>query len=108
MSNASILVVEDEPSIREVVTLYLKRAGYQVTALADGNSALEYMEQTLPDLLVLDLMLPGADGYSITHWLRSQSETPIIMITSRRELADPPPARGRPLRTTGACRPENV
>jgi DNA-binding response OmpR family regulator len=71
-----------------VTNLYLERAGYRVTTVADGTQALEILEKELPDLLVLDLMLPGADGYSITHWLRSQSEIPIIMITSRRELTD--------------------
>jgi DNA-binding response OmpR family regulator len=88
MNGASILLVEDEPSIREVVTLYLERAGYQVTAVADGKTALEHLDQQLPDLLVLDLMLPGVDGYEITQWLRSYSELPIIMITARREVSD--------------------
>jgi len=88
MNNATILLVEDEPSIREVVTLYLERAGYQVTAVGDGQAALDYLDRQLPDLLVLDLMLPGVDGYEITQWLRSYSELPIIMITARREVTD--------------------
>ncbi len=88
MSDTSILLVEDEPSIREVITLYLERAGFQVTSVADGNDALDLLEKELPDLLLLDLMLPGVDGYAITHWLRAHSEIPIIMLTARRELTD--------------------
>jgi DNA-binding response OmpR family regulator len=88
MNNISILVVEDEPSIREVVVLYLERAGYQVTCVGDGNTALQVLEKDPPDLVLLDLMLPGVDGYEITHWLRSYSEIPIIMLTARREVSD--------------------
>ena len=88
MENADILLIEDEPNIREVVTLYLERAGYQVRSIADGNSAIEELERNLPDLVLLDLMLPGVDGYEITEWLRSFSEIPLIMITARREITD--------------------
>ena len=88
MSEKSILVVEDEPSIAEVVSLYLRRAGYQVQTLADGQVALTALEKRIPDLVVLDLMLPGIDGYSLTRWLRDRSEVPIIMLTSRREEMD--------------------
>ncbi|MGW8249229.1 MAG: response regulator, partial [Anaerolineales bacterium] len=83
----SILIVEDEPNIAEVVSLYLRRAGYQVQVIADGEKALEAMEQQMPDLLVLDIMLPGIDGLSITRWLRDRSATPIIMLTARRTEA---------------------
>src|SRR5512136_3276004 len=88
MSEASILVVEDEPSIREVVSVYLKRAGYQVSLAADGEAALTALAGRLPDLVVLDLMLPKVDGLEITRWLRAHSETPIIMLTARREERD--------------------
>jgi DNA-binding response OmpR family regulator len=88
MSPTEILVVEDEPSIAEVVSLYLKRAGYQVTCLNDGKSALKRLEQQMPDLLVLDLMLPGADGLTITRWVRDRSDLPIIMLTARRAEGD--------------------
>jgi DNA-binding response OmpR family regulator len=81
----TILVVEDEPSIGEVVTLYLKRAGYRVTVVRDGEEALAALARQLPDLLVLDLMLPKVDGYEITRWLRERSDIPIIMLTARRE-----------------------
>ncbi len=83
-----ILVVEDESSIQEIVTLYLKRAGFQVSAVADGGEAIKLLEQATPDLVILDLMLPTADGYEITRWLRSRGEVPIIMLTARREEGD--------------------
>ena len=88
MSEAKILVVEDEPSIREVVSLYLKRAGYQVTVVSDGQAALEVLSGQSPDLVVLDLMLPEVDGLEITRWLRERGDTPIIMLTARREERD--------------------
>jgi two-component system response regulator ResD len=84
MNGSKILLVEDEPSIAEVVELYLKRAGFQVQALKDGRAAMQSLEHELPDLLVLDLMLPGTDGLTITRWLRDRSEVPIIMLTARR------------------------
>ncbi len=88
MSDSSILVIEDEPSIAEVVSLYLKRAGYQVTLRDDGRSALAALEQRLPDLVILDLMLPQVDGFAIARWLRDRSDVPIIMLTARREEID--------------------
>lgn len=88
MSGQTILVVEDEPSIGEVVGLYLKRAGYQVVMVRDGIAAIEALTQNLPDLVVLDLMLPHIDGLEITRWLRERGDTPIIMVTARREERD--------------------
>jgi two-component system response regulator ResD len=88
MNQARILVVEDEPSIREVVNLYLRRAGYQVTVAEDGQAALDSLSDALPDLVVLDLMLPKVDGLEITRWLRERGDTPIIMLTARREERD--------------------
>lgn len=88
MSLTEILIVEDEPSIAEVVSLYLKRAGYQVTCLSDGKDAMKKLEQHMPDLLVLDLMLPGVDGLAITRWVRDRSDLPIIMLTARRAEGD--------------------
>jgi DNA-binding response OmpR family regulator len=88
MNTQKIMLVEDEPSIAEVVSLYLKRAGYQVVAFDDGAIALEQLKQKLPDLLILDLMVPNVDGYEITRWLRDRSDVPIIMLTARRSEAD--------------------
>jgi DNA-binding response OmpR family regulator len=88
MNTALIYVIEDEPSIAEVLNLYLHRAGYQVTMLADGQSAMDALAQKQPDLVVLDLMLPKVDGLTITRWLRDRSDVPIIMLTARRDEAD--------------------
>ncbi|MCO6452995.1 MAG: response regulator transcription factor [Caldilineales bacterium] len=88
MDNPTILVVEDEPSIAEVVSLYLQRSGYAVTVLNDGAAALEWLSAHKASLVVLDLMLPNVDGLEITRWLRSHSDTPIIMLTARREETD--------------------
>lgn len=83
-----IAVVEDEPDISEVVSLYLKRADFQVTSFADGLSALEAFNRQLPDLVILDVMLPGLDGFKLTRSLRDHSNVPIILLTSRREESD--------------------
>lgn len=88
MSAPTILVVEDEPSIAEVVGLYLQRAGYKVQTAADGKIATTMLEKGIPDLVILDLMLPEIDGLSLTRWLRDRSDVPIIMLTARREEID--------------------
>jgi DNA-binding response OmpR family regulator len=85
---ALIAVVEDEPSISEVVCLYLKRAGFQVSVYADGLAAQEGLALQVPDLVVLDIMLPKVDGLTLVHQLRDRSELPIILLTSRREESD--------------------
>ncbi|NLG96366.1 MAG: response regulator transcription factor [Chloroflexi bacterium] len=81
--DSSILMVEDEPSVGEVVSLYLRRAGYPVTVVQDGNQALDALQKQLPALVILDLMLPGLDGWEITRWIRERSDVPIIMLTAR-------------------------
>jgi DNA-binding response OmpR family regulator len=83
-----IVVVEDEPNISEVVSLYLKRAGYAVTSYADGLAALKALNEQLPDLIILDVMLPGMDGFALTRQLRDHSDVPIILLTSRRDETD--------------------
>ena len=88
MDGTTILVVEDEPSIAEVVGLYLKRAGYLVTIARDGEAALRALVQQLPDLVVLDLMLPRVDGLEIMRWLRERGDTPLIMLTARSQEVD--------------------
>ena len=88
MNEKRILVVEDEPSIAEVVSLYMKRAGYQVQIAVDGKQAMTFFERQTPDLVILDLMLPEVDGLSLTRWLRDRSNVPIIMVTARREEID--------------------
>ena len=88
MDGTLIYIIEDEPSIADVVSLYLRRAGFKVVIARDGESALEILKAQLPDLIVLDLMLPKVDGLEITRWLRDRSDVPIIMLTARREEAD--------------------
>jgi DNA-binding response OmpR family regulator len=88
LANGKILIVDDEPSIVEVVTLYLRRAGYDVASANDGTSALRLLTVERPDLVILDLMLPGVDGLEITRRLRVEGDTPIIMLTARRAETD--------------------
>jgi len=88
MNANTILIVEDEPSIAEVVSIYLQRAGYQVIILPDGQSAIDYLSQRTPDLVILDIMLPKIDGLRLTGWLRDQSDVPIILLTARRAETD--------------------
>jgi two-component system, OmpR family, response regulator ResD len=84
----SILVVEDQPSIAEVVSLYLERAGFDVRAVGDGLTALEEVERRKPDLIILDLMLPALDGYEVCRRVRALGDTPIIMLTARKSEVD--------------------
>jgi DNA-binding response OmpR family regulator len=88
MSGETILIVDDEPTIVEVVGLYLQREGYKVLSTADGNTALQMVAQQRPDLVVLDLMLPGLGGLEVTRRLRASGALPIIMLTARTEEAD--------------------
>lgn len=88
MTIKTILVVEDESSIAEVVSLYLKRAGYDVQIASDGKQAMNFFEKEIPDFVILDLMLPEVDGLSLTRWLRDRSNVPIIMLTARRAEID--------------------
>lgn len=88
MNENLVLVVEDETSIAEVVSLYLKRAGYSAQIAPDGRQAMNLFERRKPDLVILDLMLPEVDGLSLTRWMRERSNVPIIMLTARREEID--------------------
>jgi DNA-binding response OmpR family regulator len=88
MSGETILIVDDEPTIVEVVGLYLQREGYKVLTAGDGAAALDMVEQQRPDLVVLDLMLPGLGGLEVTRRLRAGGALPIIMLTARTEEAD--------------------
>ena len=83
-----ILVVEDEASVADILRLYLKRAGFEVTVVLDGHKALEKLQEQLPALVILDVMLPNVDGFEITRWLRERSETPIILLTARKAEVD--------------------
>jgi two-component system, OmpR family, response regulator ResD len=84
----TVLVVDDEHTIREVVVRYLEREGYRTLEAADGNRARELLVGDTPDLVVLDLMLPGTDGLELCRWIRSHSQLPVIMLTARGEESD--------------------
>ena len=84
----SILVVEDEPVVAEVVERYLLREGHDVCVVQDGLAALDAFAERAPDLIVLDLMLPGLDGIEVCRRVRASSQTPIIMLTARGEESD--------------------
>src|SRR5258708_36194672 len=87
MDKKSILIVEDESSIAEVVALYLQRANFQTQHAQDGTRAMSLLSHQTPDLAILDLTLPEADGLSVIAWLRDRSERPAIISTSRRAEA---------------------
>ncbi|HXC76274.1 MAG TPA: response regulator transcription factor [Candidatus Acidoferrum sp.] len=83
-----VLVVDDESHIVELARIYLTREGYEVEGVGDGSQALARFGQIKPDLVVLDIMLPGADGLEICKEIRKQSQVPIIMLTARDEVTD--------------------
>ena len=78
-----ILVIEDEPTVREMLVLNLQAEGFEVLETGDGVEGLNLARDKLPDLLLLDLMLPSLDGISVCRMLRRSSQVPIIMLTAR-------------------------
>ena len=86
--NELILVVDDEPKIVKLAQDYLEQSGFMVLTALDGNAALATARQRRPDLIVLDLSLPGMDGLDVCRALRRESDVPIIMLTARVEEAD--------------------
>ena len=88
MRSKEILVVDDEATIREVLRRYLEREGYAVREAADGEAALDILKSDPPDLVVLDLMLPGIDGLSLASRLRGDMAVPVVMLTAKGELQD--------------------
>jgi two-component system response regulator ResD len=84
----TILVVDDEPIVRDVIVRYLNRDGYTTLEAGDGEDARRLIETEEPSLVVLDVMLPGTDGLELCRWIRSRSELPVIMLTARGEEAD--------------------
>jgi two-component system alkaline phosphatase synthesis response regulator PhoP len=83
-----ILVIEDEESISSLVKSYLEREGFRVEVAAEGNQGLELARQHRPDLIILDLMLPGRDGFEICRILRAESPVYILMLTARTDEID--------------------
>lgn len=83
-----ILVVEDEPALRDTLSYNLKKDGFAVEAVGDGRSAIESARRLKPDLIVLDLMLPEIDGFEVCRVLRKEMITPILMLTARDDEID--------------------
>ncbi len=88
MSNTRILLIEDDPDIARVIETYLRRGGFDVEVVYDGPSGLECALAAPPALIVLDLMLPGLDGFELLKRLRPTLATPVIMLTARGEAED--------------------
>jgi len=84
----TILVVEDEPALRDTLTYNLKKDGFTVEAVGDGRIALESARTIKPDLVILDIMLPGLDGFEVARILRKEMITPILMLTARDDEID--------------------
>ena len=124
-----ILIVEDEPKLGQLLIDYLRAASYAPSLISHGDQVLAYVRQTPPDLILLDLMLPGTDGLTLCREIRRFSDVPIVMVTAKIEEIDrllgleigaddyickpyspspphrnsPPPPRPEPLRGASAC-----
>ena len=83
-----ILVVEDEPALRETLEYTLRRQGYEVITAADGWDALQKARSEMPDLIILDVLLPGIDGFEVCRLLRQDMPTPVLMLTARADEVD--------------------
>lgn len=86
--NETILIVEDEPKVAKLARDYLEQGGFRALTAADGNTGLAMALREHPDLIVLDLMLPGMDGLDVCRALRRKNDVPIIMLTARSEETD--------------------
>jgi DNA-binding response OmpR family regulator len=86
--STTVLVVDDEPIVREVVVSYLQHEGFRTLEAGDGDAARRLVEEEPPGLVVLDLMLPGTDGLELCRWIRARSDLPVIMLTARGDEAD--------------------
>ena len=85
---ATILVVDDEPVVRDVVVRYLRRDGYDTLEASNGDDARELIQTREPSLVVLDVMLPGTDGLELCRWIRGRSRLPVILLTARVHESD--------------------
>lgn len=88
MNKGNILIVDDEEKMRRVLRLFLEKEGYQITEAEDGKVALELSEQHQYDLVLLDVMMPGLDGWTVCREIRRYSEVPVVMLTARSEEYD--------------------
>lgn len=87
-SMLKILVVDDDTNISELISLYLNKEGYETREVANGKLAVEVFKEYRPDLVLLDIMLPGMDGYDVCKEIRKNSRTPVIMLTAKGEVFD--------------------
>lgn len=85
---ARILIVDDDPGMRSLLEAYLGESGFEVASAADGAAMWQMLAPAMPDVIILDLMLPGEDGLSLARSLRSQSNVPILMLSARGEEID--------------------
>ena len=83
-----ILIVDDDENIAELISLYLTKECYDTKTVGDGESALEELDSYHPDLILLDIMLPGIDGYEVCRRVRAKGQTPIIMLSAKGEVFD--------------------
>ncbi|MHC5063359.1 MAG: response regulator transcription factor [Planctomycetota bacterium] len=88
LDRASIAVVEDDPESANILRIYLSEAGFDVHLASDGPSGIELAQRITPELVVLDLMLPGMDGWSVCRQLRNASDVPILILSARQEEQD--------------------
>jgi two-component system response regulator MtrA len=86
--DATILLVEDDPSIRETTKIGLEQAGFRVDTAADGREGLTAFRSRRPDLVILDIMLPHVDGLEVIRAIRAESSVPVVMLTARAETVD--------------------
>ena len=84
----SVLIVEDDKNIAELLQMYLEKEGYAVTVAADGGQGLEKFRAIHPDLILLDVMMPVMDGWTLCKTIRAESQTPVIMLTAKAETDD--------------------
>ena len=88
MDNNTILVIDDDRNILAIIELYLKKAGFQVATCTTGYEAMQAVKNTKPTLVVLDVMLPGKDGWTILHEIRQEGSTPVIMLTAKGDTGE--------------------
>ncbi len=88
MDNNTILVIDDDKNILAIIELYLKKAGFSVVTGERGDTALELFRQTQPVLVILDVMLPGQDGWAVLAAIREESAVPVIMLTAKGDTLD--------------------
>ena len=84
----TVLIIEDDPNIADLLHLYLEKEGYATTIAADGGKGVEKFRELRPDLVLLDIMLPVMDGWEVLRTIRQESKTPVIMLTAKGEVED--------------------